>query len=126
MTTAMQRYSRERPLVVHELTGTAPKEIGVFGGADRRLYYAEGGAIRQQNWADLRPPVMGAIIAGVLLDAQPFPPREVVLGAQAFANFYARSEEHTSELQSPDHLVCRLLLEKKKHTAFSARDGPAI
>src|SRR5258708_23850088 len=28
-----------------------------------------------------------------------------------------RSEEHTSELQSPDHLVCRLLLEKKKKTA---------
>src|SRR5258708_8325089 len=27
-----------------------------------------------------------------------------------------RSEEHTSELQSPDHLVSRLLLEKKKHT----------
>src|SRR5258708_17071912 len=35
---------------------------------------------------------------------------------------YLRSEEHTSELQSPDHLVCRLLLEKKKknndHTEF--------
>src|SRR5947208_3800217 len=27
---------------------------------------------------------------------------------------FVRSEEHTSELQSPDHLVCRLLLEKKK------------
>src|SRR5258708_10873813 len=27
---------------------------------------------------------------------------------------FSRSEEHTSELQSPDHLVCRLLLEKKK------------
>src|SRR5258708_32014970 len=27
---------------------------------------------------------------------------------------FRRSEEHTSELQSPDHLVCRLLLEKKK------------
>src|SRR5258708_26537532 len=27
---------------------------------------------------------------------------------------FPRSEEHTSELQSPDHLVCRLLLEKKK------------
>src|SRR5947208_5878430 len=27
---------------------------------------------------------------------------------------FQRSEEHTSELQSPDHLVCRLLLEKKK------------
>src|SRR5215216_3031731 len=30
----------------------------------------------------------------------------------------SRSEEHTSELQSPDHLVCRLLLEKKKITWF--------
>src|SRR5438552_10567057 len=29
-----------------------------------------------------------------------------------------RSEEHTSELQSPDHLVCRLLLEKKKKTTY--------
>src|SRR5438876_1923734 len=29
-----------------------------------------------------------------------------------------RSEEHTSELQSPVQLVCRLLLEKKKHTSF--------
>src|SRR5258708_26626066 len=28
--------------------------------------------------------------------------------------YRCRSEEHTSELQSPDHLVCRLLLEKKK------------
>src|SRR5207244_11353902 len=28
---------------------------------------------------------------------------------------HSRSEEHTSELQSPDHLVCRLLLEKKNN-----------
>src|SRR5690348_17533689 len=32
----------------------------------------------------------------------------------------ARSEEHTSELQSPVHLVCRLLLEKKNTTTYSA------
>src|SRR5258708_16009006 len=32
-----------------------------------------------------------------------------------------RSEEHTSELQSPDHLVCRLLLEKKKNHHLSPR-----
>src|SRR5258708_22105982 len=34
-----------------------------------------------------------------------------------------RSEEHTSELQSPDHLVCRLLLEKKKkkHNKYNKR-----
>src|SRR5687768_18349251 len=31
-----------------------------------------------------------------------------------------RSEEHTSELQSRLHLVCRLLLEKKKNTAISS------
>src|SRR5256885_7245384 len=31
-----------------------------------------------------------------------------------------RSEEHTSELQSPCNLVCRLLLEKKKNTPLSA------
>src|SRR5258708_17630080 len=32
-----------------------------------------------------------------------------------------RSEEHTSELQSPDHLVCRLLLEKKKRQRKALR-----
>src|SRR5256885_8527265 len=30
-----------------------------------------------------------------------------------------RSEEHTSELQSPCNLVCRLLLEKKKHATYN-------
>src|SRR5205814_928733 len=35
--------------------------------------------------------------------------------------YRCRSEEHTSELQSLRHLVCRLLLEKKKHT-----DRPAL
>src|SRR5258708_32350829 len=33
-----------------------------------------------------------------------------------------RSEEHTSELQSPDHLVCRLLLEKKKKKKASTHN----
>src|SRR5947208_10347564 len=35
----------------------------------------------------------------------------------------SRSEEHTSELQSPDHLVCRLLLEKKKDRPTSHQVG---
>src|SRR5947208_5037433 len=34
-----------------------------------------------------------------------------------------RSEEHTSELQSPDHLVCRLLLEKKKKNIVSIKSN---
>src|SRR5256885_2601343 len=37
-----------------------------------------------------------------------------VVGSQP-QEYYLRSEEHTSELQSPCNLVCRLLLEKKKH-----------
>src|SRR5258708_27973982 len=36
-----------------------------------------------------------------------------------------RSEEHTSELQSPDHLVCRLLLEKKKYAKITRTEWPA-
>src|SRR6266487_2562041 len=64
--------------------------------------------------------------------AQPSPPRRAGEGATPpgasmpntvsaaahapppCASHHARSEEHTSELQSPVHLVCRLLLEKKK------------
>src|SRR5690348_17577407 len=45
----------------------------------------------------------------VLLHAEPLQPDVPGGGAGD-----ARSEEHTSELQSPVHLVCRLLLEKKK------------
>src|SRR5262245_65040680 len=49
----------------------------------------------------------------------PTPPHVVEAGARALRNgdtryTPARSEEHTSELQSLRHLVCRLLLEKKK------------
>src|SRR5258708_7854878 len=37
-----------------------------------------------------------------------------------------RSEEHTSELQSPDHLVCRLLLEKKKKRAAPSAETDRV
>src|SRR5258708_18091064 len=45
--------------------------------------------------------------------------RSLELRARAVVEGFwsGRSEEHTSELQSPDHLVCRLLLEKKKNSA---------
>src|SRR5437870_8372121 len=54
----------------------------------------------------------------VLLDLHPHEPQRV--GRMVFVAdplrkpFSRRSEEHTSELQSRGHLVCRLLLEKKK------------
>src|SRR2546422_8014406 len=43
---------------------------------------------------------------------------EVVFRGFLFERFGKRSEEHTSELQSRLHLVCRLLLEKKKKTSI--------
>src|SRR2546426_5050834 len=44
---------------------------------------------------------------------------------QIFPRAFRRSEEHTSELQSPCNLVCRLLLEKKKSLSQSQRCRPA-
>src|SRR5437879_8203206 len=47
--------------------------------------------------------------------AAAFPGKEVLIGEFGWPSA-GRSEEHTSELQSPMYLVCRLLLEKKKKT----------
>src|SRR5258708_27392172 len=62
------------------------------------------------------PPDHRDVVARILILAQEFAHLELhqiqQLGVREL-----RSEEHTSELQSPDHLVCRLLLEKKK-TSF--------
>jgi class 3 adenylate cyclase len=88
LATHLQKYNRQNPLVVRELTGTAPKEIRVYVGADRRLYYAEGGAVRQRAWTDLQPAVLAAIVAGAITQAEPLPPREAVQGALAFAALY--------------------------------------
>src|SRR2546427_2134115 len=46
------------------------------------------------------------------------------LAAQQVRRAIARSEEHTSELQSQSNLVCRLLLEKKKKTTTIHADTP--
>src|SRR5574340_1709530 len=61
-----------------------------------------------------------------LHDALPIcPPRHGMGGravlSQQLPLFLFRSEEHTSELQSPKDLVCRLLLEKKKGSAQAGR-----
>src|SRR5436309_11146079 len=51
----------------------------------------------------------------IIAPMSPFDPAPFVERRQRFASpIAARSEEHTSELQSRENLVCRLLLEKKK------------
>src|SRR6476660_10375040 len=52
--------------------------------------------------------------------AQPAARRRLHHRARPTRSAARRSEEHTSELQSPDHLVCRLLLEKKKEREIDA------
>src|SRR5438552_5497518 len=68
-----------------------------------------------------RKPMRCGIAHGVLnlrivpnLDGGIVPPIETMAYIASITQRDMRSEEHTSELQSPDHLVCRLLLEKKK------------
>src|SRR5207244_6806351 len=53
---------------------------------------------------------VGPILLGCARPVHVLTPSSTV---RRIVNMTARSEEHTSELQSPDHLVCRLLLEKK-------------
>src|SRR2546426_8279920 len=58
--------------------------------------------------------VLDAVSATAIAD---FSPELAGTSGLSFAGAPARSEEHTSELQSPCNLVCRLLLEKKKKKA---------
>src|SRR3712207_7281071 len=67
----------------------------------------------------------GIMIPSVLVEQDPATGRRAVMvlqslvggtGARAGADGVDRSEEHTSELQSRQYLVCRLLLEKKKYS----------
>src|SRR5690348_11227066 len=51
-----------------------------------------------------------------LIDAAADDKRGIEMSGGEDRSHHRRSEEHTSELQSPVHLVCRLLLEKKKNT----------
>src|SRR5258708_12858298 len=69
------------------------------------------------------PPVPGHQLVAIPQSNSGHPPPRVGIrqagdsqhGAVGDRYYFGRSEEHTSELQSPDHLVCPLLLEKKKN-----------
>src|SRR5258708_28552041 len=76
-------------------------------GVGRSLHQAGRGGLRRGA---------AAVRAGEVRHAdQRADPGTDQRAAGASGDAGARSEEHTSELQSPDHLVCRLLLEKKKN-----------
>src|SRR5258708_31296058 len=68
-------------------------------------------------------PVLLATEAGLLSMRGSTIPTYEAYTSQRIDEFFKRSEEHTSELQSPDHLVCRLLLEKKKKNKMNKSNG---
>src|SRR5258708_22427153 len=75
--------------------------------------------LETDGFGGLLPSFTLANYLDVLTSAQTF---HLYMATSARRGSLPRSEEHTSELQSPDHLVCRLLLEKK--TAIHARVDP--
>src|SRR5439155_7264003 len=99
--------------------------VGVFSGnvymAAFTLMSSAGAIYHLQNCRDRTALVaaglwIGAINAATALALDLLGANEPSLRVLLFDSFcgYVRSEEHTSELQSRGHLVCRLLLEKKK------------
>src|SRR5690348_17756712 len=82
------------------------------------LFRSLADALQRHVLAELRATGYDALDRGV---------KEDLAAGKPYGHFFSlrgpmpsalveRSEEHTSELQSPVHLVCRLLLEKKKET----------
>src|SRR5258708_22895222 len=74
-----------------------------------RIVQADGHPVHGHNFECLTFKLQVQIAIGRSIHETP----KLALTGSDF-NWGPRSEEHTSELQSPDHLVCRLLLEKKK------------
>src|SRR5437870_11538934 len=103
---AMMFIARGRLLseIVFFFTATAPSKINTLSLHDALPIYQA-------------PP------AGAALPAQ----RRAARGTRTRSRRPARSEEHTSELQSRGHLVCRLLLEKNKQVAaVSSSTSPRL
>src|SRR5258708_17354945 len=80
---------------------------------------SEFGSLLQKEFKPKTDQAREAVEAAVQTLAQ-----QALGSAITLSNDAYRSEEHTSELQSPDHLVCRLLLEKKKKPTYSATKYP--
>src|SRR5258708_19299850 len=94
--------------------GSSLLAVGAFG-LTTAITYGMSGLI---DWPVAAEYLAGGLAGGLLgmALASGLAPRKAALN-RIFASLvfvvaaYMRSEEHTSELQSPDHLVCRLLLE---------------
>lgn len=81
----LERYTKDRPLLVPQMGAALPDSTTIFTGADRKVYFAEGGAIRGRDWESLKPGVRGAIVVSAISNATTPPSNEVIRGAEAYA-----------------------------------------
>ena len=95
------------------------KQAQLYGKPELILTPAACDKLKAQPWygniRELEHAIEKAVIIsdGKMLDAEDFDFPSAAPPSESPPN--DKIEEHTSELQSPGHLVCRLLLEKKKH-----------
>src|SRR5205807_10253351 len=108
------RYVVRRPFFYYStfffFTPTAPTEIYTLSLHDALPIFGASGVSPSRLAEDIRPLLSDRETARTSA-AQAKAAQKEITGATAILR---RSEEHTSELQSPCNLVCRLLLEKKK------------
>src|SRR3989449_10421369 len=123
---------------VEQWVAAGSVELGVIGAAPLRLGLTAEPWVKDELVAIVgrrHPLARRRTLAGAALAGQPYIAREegssTLAGAErALADLgvtlrpVMRSEEHTSELQSRLHLVCRLLLEKKKKTTRRENTSP--
>src|SRR5687768_17644488 len=99
-------------------TDTAPTEIYPLSLHDALPIYADAHFMLGKVYINLGKLAEAVTEFETYLKLAPEGPnaKEAKTNFEALKSFRKRSEEHTSELQSRLHLVCRLLLEKKKQT----------
>jgi class 3 adenylate cyclase/uncharacterized membrane protein len=85
---SLGRYNPRHPLLAHDLSGDGAKDMRVYLADDQRVVFLENGAPTPRDVSEIKPAELGAIIVSALQDSKQ-PPRPVVMGARAFARFYA-------------------------------------
>src|SRR5207244_5474079 len=93
---------------------------GAFPGNDKHAAVSDWVALADRFYDASMDSTSGAPAIPVIWGTDAVHGHNNVIGATLFPHNIglgaARSEEHTSELQSPEHLVCRLLLDKKEYS----------
>src|SRR5687768_18088090 len=110
----------ERKVIAWTQSRLGPMRVGPYGilqpvaDAVKLMIKEDITPVRADRWVFTFAPIIAVVPAFIVYAVIPFGPEVTLFGRKVALYITDRSEEHTSELQSRLHLVCRLLLEKKK------------